>query len=108
MGSNPAFQSYFTRYGRLLFLVLVIPSITDQHEIQQPVTSLIPSGHAITVPRVALPVEEHLPDWEVELVIVVGKAAKDVPEAKALDHVLGYTGANDVSFRKLQMGIPQW
>ena len=89
-------------------LVLLTSSIIDQHEIQQPVTSLIPGGHAITVPRVAQPVEEHLPDWEVELVIVIGKAAKDVPEAEALDYVLGYTAANDVSFRKLQMGIPQW
>jgi len=53
-------------------------------------------------------VEEHLPDWEVELVIVIGKAAKNVSEAEALDYVLGYTAANDVSFRKLQMGIPQW
>jgi len=60
------------------------------------------------VPRVAQPAEEHLPDWEVELAIVIGKAAKDVLEAEALDYVLGYTGANDVSFRKLQMGIPQW
>jgi len=53
-------------------------------------------------------VEEHLPDWEVELAIVIGKPAKDVSEAEALDYVLGYTGTNDVSFRKLQMGIPQW
>lgn len=60
------------------------------------------------VPCVAQPVEEHLPDWEVELAIVIGKAAKDVSEAEALDYVLGYTGTNDVSFRKLQMGIPQW
>lgn len=60
------------------------------------------------MPRVAQPAEEHLPDWEVELAIVIGRAAKDVPEAEALDYVLGYTGTNDVSFRKLQMGIPQW
>lgn len=60
------------------------------------------------VPCVAQPVGEHLPDWEVELAIVIGKAAKDVSEAEALDYVLGYTGTNDVSFRKLQMGIPQW
>jgi hypothetical protein len=31
-------------------------------------------------------------------VIVIGKAAKDVPVEKALDYVLGYTGANDVRF----------
>jgi len=33
----------------------------------------------------------------VELTIVIGKAAKDVPAEEALDYVLGYTAANDVS-----------
>src|SRR5512138_727174 len=33
-------------------------------------------------------------DYEAELVIVIGKKAKDVPEENALDHVLGYTAAN--------------
>lgn len=50
----------------------------------------------MVIPRVAQPAKEHLPDYEVELVIVIGKAAKDVSEADALDYVLGYTGANDV------------
>lgn len=35
-------------------------------------------------------------DYEVELTIVIGKTAKDVSEAEALDYVLGYTVANDV------------
>lgn len=50
------------------------------------------------IPRVSQPPKDILPDYEAELVIVIGKAAKDVPEDKALDYVLGYTGANDVSF----------
>lgn len=60
------------------------------------------------IPQVAQPPKEHLPDYEVELVIVIGKAAKNVSEAEALDYVLGYTGANDVSFRKHQMAVSQW
>ena len=56
----------------------------------------------------AQPVEEHLPDYEVELAVVIGKAAKDVSQDEALDYVLGYTGANDVSFRKHQMAVSQW
>lgn len=63
----------------------------------KPITSLIGPGAIVTVPKVARPVQEHLPDYEVELVIVIGKAAKNVSEAEALDYVLGYTGANDVS-----------
>ena len=38
-------------------------------------------------------------DWEVELVAVIGRAAKNVPQEKALDYVAGYTCANDLSAR---------
>ena len=41
-------------------------------------------------------------DWEVELGVVIGKAAKYVDEANALDHVAGYTVVNDVSERSFQ------
>lgn len=74
----------------------------------KPLASLIGPLAAVTIPKVAQPPKEHLPDYEVELVIVIGKAAKDVSEADALDYVLGYTGANDVSFRKHQMAVSQW
>jgi 2-keto-4-pentenoate hydratase/2-oxohepta-3-ene-1,7-dioic acid hydratase in catechol pathway len=62
----------------------------------KPVTSLIGPLATIVIPKVAQPSKDHLPDYEVELVIVIGKAAKNVSEADALDYVLGYTGANDV------------
>ncbi|RXW25744.1 hypothetical protein EST38_g29 [Candolleomyces aberdarensis] len=74
----------------------------------KPVTTLIGPNAPIVIPRAAQPPEEHLPDYEVELTIVIGKAAKNVSEADALDYVLGYTGANDVSFRKHQMAVSQW
>ncbi|KAF8204590.1 hypothetical protein BJ912DRAFT_938795 [Pholiota molesta] len=74
----------------------------------KPVTSLIGPLATVVIPRVAQPPKEHLPDYEVELVIVIGKAAKDVSEADALDYVLGYTCANDVSFRKHQLAVSQW
>lgn len=51
----------------------------------------------MTIPRVAQPPKDIIPDYEVELTIVIGKAAKNVSEERALDYVLGYTGANDVS-----------
>jgi 2-keto-4-pentenoate hydratase/2-oxohepta-3-ene-1,7-dioic acid hydratase in catechol pathway len=41
-------------------------------------------------------------DFEVELAVVIGKAASGVPKDKALDHVLGYTIGNDVSARLWQ------
>ena len=47
-------------------------------------------------------------DWEVELGVVVGDRMRDVPEAKALDHVYGYTVGNDVSARDVQFADVQW
>jgi 2-keto-4-pentenoate hydratase/2-oxohepta-3-ene-1,7-dioic acid hydratase in catechol pathway len=42
-------------------------------------------------------------DWEVELGVVIGKPAKYVTEAEALNHVAGYCVINDVSERAFQM-----
>lgn len=48
-------------------------------------------------------------DWEVELGIVIGKAASYVSESDALSHVAGYTIVNDVSERAFQIeGTGQW
>jgi len=49
-------------------------------------------------------------DYECELAVVIGKAAKNVPRARALEYVLGYTCANDVSARDWQkrFGGGQW
>lgn len=41
-------------------------------------------------------------DWEVELAVVIGKRAKYVAEAQAMDHVAGYCVCNDVSERAFQ------
>ena len=41
-------------------------------------------------------------DWEVELAVVIGKRAKYVAEAQAMDHVAGYCICNDVSERAFQ------
>lgn len=41
-------------------------------------------------------------DWEVELAVVIGKAGRDIPEDRALEHVFGYTIGNDVSVRDHQ------
>jgi 2-keto-4-pentenoate hydratase/2-oxohepta-3-ene-1,7-dioic acid hydratase in catechol pathway len=49
-------------------------------------------------------------DYEAELAVVIGQAAKDVSTANALGYVLGYTAANDVSARRWQgrRGSGQW
>jgi acylpyruvate hydrolase len=47
-------------------------------------------------------------DFEAEVAFVVGKRAKDVVEADALEYVAGYTLLNDLSARDLQGATPQW
>lgn len=41
-------------------------------------------------------------DWEAELVVIIGRAGRDIDEARALEHVFGYTVGNDVSVRDHQ------
>lgn len=52
---------------------------------------------------VILPPNSTKGDWEVELAIVIGKAASYVSEDSALDHVAGYMICNDISERTLQL-----
>lgn len=47
-------------------------------------------------------------DYEVELAVVIGKTCKDVIEKQALQYVLGYMTANDVTARKHQSEVSQW
>jgi 2-keto-4-pentenoate hydratase/2-oxohepta-3-ene-1,7-dioic acid hydratase in catechol pathway len=47
-------------------------------------------------------------DWEVELAVVIGRQMRHVSAADALEHVYGYTIANDVSARDLQFSDGQW
>ena len=61
----------------------------------------IKASHCVVGPNatVKLPAFSKAVDWEVELVAVIGRKAKDVSVEKALSHVAGYTIANDLSAR---------
>ncbi|WP_010270449.1 fumarylacetoacetate hydrolase family protein [Paenibacillus senegalensis] len=60
-------------------------------------------GSEVTLPKVSSKV-----DYEAELVIVIGKKAKDVSKEEALSYVYGYCNVNDLSARDLQLRTPQW
>ena len=47
-------------------------------------------------------------DYEAELVVVIGRTAKDVPANQAGEYIFGYTILNDVSARVLQTAHKQW
>jgi 2-keto-4-pentenoate hydratase/2-oxohepta-3-ene-1,7-dioic acid hydratase in catechol pathway len=66
--------------------------------------------NALAAPGAAvqLPANSTKVDYEAEVAFVVGRRAKDVGEAEALDHVAGYMLFNDLSARDLQARNPQW
>ncbi|MFF2323952.1 fumarylacetoacetate hydrolase family protein [Agrobacterium sp. NPDC058088] len=66
-------------------------------------SSLIAHGAPILRPEVS----DQL-DYEGELVAIIGKPARNVSEAKALDYVAGYSIFNDGSIRDYQFKAPQW
>src|SRR5216110_3816799 len=66
-------------------------------------SSLLPHNGAI---EIAFP--EHQTDFEVELAVVIGGLAKNVPTKRALDHVFGYTIGLDISDRDLQKSEKQF
>ena len=53
--------------------------------------------------NIVLPKDSTKADWEVELGVVIGTRAQDVPEADSLKHVAGYCLVNDVSERGFQL-----
>lgn len=70
--------------------------------------------NAVQRPGGAIELPRHLPsrkvDYECELAVVIGSSCKNVGREEALDYVLGYTCANDVSARDWQLdrGGGQW
>jgi 2-keto-4-pentenoate hydratase/2-oxohepta-3-ene-1,7-dioic acid hydratase in catechol pathway len=67
-------------------------------------------NNALAAPGEAIPLPSEVEkyDYEVELAVVMGRWARYVSEAEALDYVLGYCTANDLSERTLQFRTGQW
>lgn len=62
--------------------------------------------HGGTVAVSQIPAQQF--DYESELVMIVGKTARNVPESSALSYVFGYTTGNDFTARDPQMRVSQW
>lgn len=88
-------------FSRCLTNRILTGNISAPILFYKPKMALIGPEALITVPKAAQPVEKHVPDWEVELTVVIGKPCKDVSESEALDYVLGYVTGNDVSLKFL-------
>ena len=64
---------------------------------------VIGPGDAIRIPKVSSMI-----DYEGEFALVIGRAGRDIPPARAMEYVAGYTIMNDVSCRDYQMKTGQW
>lgn len=77
----------------------------------KPTTCIADHNAPVHIPKIC---QDDQADYEGELCLVIGRDAKDVPLADALDYVAAYTCGNDISSRKLQRDpefagkIPQW
>jgi len=67
------------------------------------INSMIPAGAPMLLPSCS----EQL-DYEVELMVVIGKKGKHISEENALDYVFGYSVFNDGSVRDFQRKTHQW
>ena len=67
----------------------------------KPSSAVIGPGEAVALPTVSDAL-----DWELELAIVIGTRRRDIPVAKARDHIVGYSVINDISARRMQWGVP--
>jgi 2,4-diketo-3-deoxy-L-fuconate hydrolase len=66
-----------------------------------------PSALAGAFDDIVLPADVEMLDWEVEIAVAIGRAAKRVPAERALDHVAGFMTTNDLTSRDGQMR-PDW
>jgi 2,4-didehydro-3-deoxy-L-rhamnonate hydrolase len=95
------------RPGKMLFCGVNYPDHADENPDavmpREPFFfSKLPSAIAGPGEPIRIPTPATQTDYEVELAVVIGRTAQRVPRERALEHVFGYTVANDVSARDVQ------
>ncbi len=100
------------RPGKILCVGLNYRSHAEEQDRRPPerpmlfakwTTSLVGPGDPIVLPPISSAV-----DYEAELGVVIGRRARGLATADALDAVAGYVCVNDVSARDLQFADGQW
>ena len=86
------------------------PPPPDPHTLGHKAWHFLKAAGAITDPGATVKISNYAKnmDWEIEMAAVIGKTGKDIPQAKALSYVAGYTIANDLSARDRgrRAGVP--
>lgn len=113
MPDASAFDAPFRDPGKLIAIGLNYVDHAAESQMELPKNPLVFTkfSSSITGPTDPVVIPKALTtevDFEVELGVVIGKEAKNVDAASALDYVFGYTVINDVSARDLQFADKQW
>ena len=86
------------------------PPPVDPHTLGHKAWLFLKAAGAITDPGATVQISNYAKnmDWEIELAAVIGRQGKNIPQAKALSYVAGYTIANDLSARDRgrRAGVP--
>lgn len=78
-----------------------LPPPVDPHTLGLRSWHFIKTMHTLAAPGATVALQSPKTDWEAELVVVIGKKGRNIPEAQAMDHVAGFAIANDLSCRDL-------
>jgi 2-keto-4-pentenoate hydratase/2-oxohepta-3-ene-1,7-dioic acid hydratase in catechol pathway len=113
VGGNPRLGAPVGQIGKLVCIGLNYSDHAAEAGMEPPAMPIVfmKANSSISGPNdpVLMPRGSAKSDWEVELGVVIGRRAKYVSEAQALDHVAGYTIVNDVSERAFQIEmVGQW
>jgi 2-keto-4-pentenoate hydratase/2-oxohepta-3-ene-1,7-dioic acid hydratase in catechol pathway len=84
------------------------PPEPDPHDLGLKPWFFIKSSHAVTDPGASISISKYSKkmDWEIELVVVIGKKTRDISLDNALSCIAGYTVGNDLSARDLGFRPP--
>jgi 2-keto-4-pentenoate hydratase/2-oxohepta-3-ene-1,7-dioic acid hydratase in catechol pathway len=113
VGGNPRLGACVGNIGKFMCIGLNYSDHAEESGLPLPEHPILfmKANSAIVGPNddVVMPRGSTQTDWEVELGVVIGKAAKYVSESEALDYVAGYCVCNDVSERTFQTQLTgQW
>lgn len=110
--ANLEYAPIVLRPEKILCVGLNYKSHSEECQMDLPENPVIFSkfNNALAAHRqmVKIPETTQQMDYEAELVMVIGKTAKNVTREEALNFVFGYTVGNDLSARDLQFRTPQW
>jgi 2,4-didehydro-3-deoxy-L-rhamnonate hydrolase len=114
-GTRPLVHTEFLaplRPGKIIGIGLNYRDHAEEQGVEPPKEPLLfakfPSSATGPYADVEKPTDTNQLDYEAELGVVIGRTARQVPAARAMEYVGGYVAVNDLSARDAQFGDGQW